>query len=398
MIDCQGGQITLAGRVIHDDKAITIGVITGAQGAGAIERRGRRQARAEDGPGQLLPVHSRLRLRQPLRRRAARRNARPAAPSEQVGIGSSIGSIAIGQEVGVTPLQLVSMVSTIANGGVYLPPHVLMPSQLDAAIGQKPAAPQAAQPFKPGEELPNPLPAGAHRVISTMTAAQMRKMMEGVVLFGTGKPAQLNGYSSGGKTGTAQKIDPATHLYSKTMHIASFAGFAPVNNPVIAVAVVIDNPKRRVLLRHRGLRAGLRRSGAAGARIPGRSARHRSAPSQDRLKQAKAEKPDTGRRLGCGPDGSQCALRCRQRSARRRSAAPATAGSAQPAQQTAAQPDESAQTAGDEAERRLRNRTAVGSIRPALRRRSDRTSKLHHASATARNSACPRSSDCPSAR
>jgi len=71
----------------------------------------------------------------------------------------------------------------------------------------------------------------------------MRKMMEGVVLYGTGKGAQLNGYSSGGKTGTAQKIDPATHLYSKTMHIASFAGIAPVNNPVIAVAVVIDNPK-----------------------------------------------------------------------------------------------------------------------------------------------------------
>jgi cell division protein FtsI (penicillin-binding protein 3) len=70
----------------------------------------------------------------------------------------------------------------------------------------------------------------------------MRKMMEGVVLFGTGKPAQLNGYSSGGKTGTAQKIDPVTHLYSKSMHIASFAGIAPVNNPVISVAVVIDNP------------------------------------------------------------------------------------------------------------------------------------------------------------
>ena len=52
-----------------------------------------------------------------------------------------------------------------------------------------------------------------------------------------------NGYSSGGKTGTAQKIDPATHTYSKTMHIASFAGFAPVNNPVIAVAIVMDSPK-----------------------------------------------------------------------------------------------------------------------------------------------------------
>jgi cell division protein FtsI (penicillin-binding protein 3) len=69
-------------------------------------------------------------------------------------------------------------------------------------------------------------------------------MMEGVVLYGTGKPAQLNGYSSGGKTGTAQKIDPVTHLYSKTMHIGSFAGIAPVNNPVISVAVVIDSPTK----------------------------------------------------------------------------------------------------------------------------------------------------------
>jgi cell division protein FtsI (penicillin-binding protein 3) len=76
-----------------------------------------------------------------------------------------------------------------------------------------------------------------------MSAAQMRKMMEGVVLYGTGRQAQLNGYSSGGKTGTAQKIDPATHTYSKTMHIASFAGIAPVNSPVIAVAVVLDDPK-----------------------------------------------------------------------------------------------------------------------------------------------------------
>jgi cell division protein FtsI (penicillin-binding protein 3) len=154
---------------------------------------------------------------------------------------TSYASISIGQEVGVTPLQLVSMVSTIANGGVYLPPHVLMPGQV--GNGPHSDAPQRPEPLKLGEDLPDPLPPGAHRVISTMTAAQMRKMMEGVVLFGTGKKAQLNGYSSGGKTGTAQKIDPVTHLYSKTMHIASFAGIAPVNNPVIAVAVIIDNPK-----------------------------------------------------------------------------------------------------------------------------------------------------------
>jgi cell division protein FtsI (penicillin-binding protein 3) len=161
--------------------------------------------------------------------------------------GSSIGSIAIGQEVGVTPIQLVSMVSTIANGGTYLPPRILVPGQITSSPGsappQVPQAALAAEPFRLSEETPNPLPPGAHRVISEMAAAQMRKMMEGVVLYGTGKEAQLNGYSSGGKTGTAQKVDPATHLYSKTMHIASFAGIAPVNNPAIAVAVVIDNPK-----------------------------------------------------------------------------------------------------------------------------------------------------------
>ena len=98
--------------------------------------------------------------------------------------------------------------------------------------------------FHPQAELPDPMPAGAHRVISTMTAAQMRKMMEGVVLFGTAKNvARLNGYTSGGKTGTAQKIDVLTHRYSKTKYIASFVGIAPLNNPAITVAVIIDSPE-----------------------------------------------------------------------------------------------------------------------------------------------------------
>ena len=245
MIDCQGGQITLAGRVIHDDKSDHYGVITvhealeHSSDVAAVKLALKvgpdkfyqfiRDFGFGSRPGTELPGETRGLLR----------------PVNKWG-SSSIGSIAIGQEVAVTPLQLVSMVSTIANGGIYLPPHVLMPGQIDGTA-QKSDAPQApslqASPFKPGGDLPNPLPPGAHRVLSTLTAAQMRKMMEGVVLYGTGKQAQLNGYSSGGKTGTAQKIDPATHTYSKTMHVASFAGIAPVNNPVIAVAVVMDNPK-----------------------------------------------------------------------------------------------------------------------------------------------------------
>ncbi len=151
---------------------------------------------------------------------------------------TSIGSLAIGQEVGVTPIQLVTMVSTIANGGVFLPPHIVIAST-PAMKGSEDLKPLA---FHPGDALPDPLPDGSRRVISTMTAAQMRKMMEGIVLYGTGKGAALNGYSSAGKTGTAQKIDVATHTYSKTKYVASFAGFAPVNNPAISVTVIIDSP------------------------------------------------------------------------------------------------------------------------------------------------------------
>src|SRR3977135_4281213 len=74
-----------------------------------------------------------------------------------------------------------------------------------------------------------------------MTAAQMKQMMQGVVLHGTGKKAILEGYSSAGKTGTGQKIDPATHAYSRTKYVASFAGFAPINDPAITVAVILDS-------------------------------------------------------------------------------------------------------------------------------------------------------------
>jgi len=151
---------------------------------------------------------------------------------------TSILSMAIGQEVGVTPVQLVTMVSTIANGGVYLPPHVLLQStdEMKGDPRLKPAA------FRPTNQLPTALPEGAHRVITEMTSAKMRMMMQGIVVEGTGKSAALNGYSSAGKTGTAQKIDPATHTYSHTKLVASFAGFAPVSNPAISVAVVIDTP------------------------------------------------------------------------------------------------------------------------------------------------------------
>ncbi|MDR3752257.1 MAG: penicillin-binding protein [Terracidiphilus sp.] len=248
MIDCQGGQITLFGSVIHDDKADRgMGTVTVATALARSSDVGVIKLALKLGPDRLYNY---------IRAFGFGQRSGIELPGETRGLlrpvgrwqPASIGYVAIGQEEAVTPIQLVSMVSTIANGGVYLPPHVLMPEPSGATPpNQKSAAPSAPQlsalPVKLGEELPDPLPPGAHRVISTMAAAEMRKMMEGVVLFGTGKSSQLNGYSSGGKTGTAQKIDPATHKYTGSLHIASFAGFAPVNNPVIAVSIILDSPK-----------------------------------------------------------------------------------------------------------------------------------------------------------
>jgi cell division protein FtsI (penicillin-binding protein 3) len=139
----------------------------------------------------------------------------------------SIGSVSMGQEIGVTPIQLITAVSAIANGGVLIKPHVV-------------------QQIKRGEQvLPTPTLLSAtepRRVIRPETAATLRRLMEGVVLNGTGKLARLDGWTAAGKTGSAQKIDPATGRYSPTQLIASFTGFAPISNPAVTILVSLDSP------------------------------------------------------------------------------------------------------------------------------------------------------------
>jgi cell division protein FtsI (penicillin-binding protein 3) len=139
----------------------------------------------------------------------------------------SIAAISMGQEIGISPLQLAGLVSTFANDGIWVAPRIV------AGRVEPQGAPQTVV-FRP---------ANSRRVISSYTAAQMRSMMEKVVLdaHGTGRRAILEGYTSAGKTGTAQKVDPKTGAYSKTKYIGSFAGFAPVNNPQIVVAVILDS-------------------------------------------------------------------------------------------------------------------------------------------------------------
>src|SRR5271170_3822283 len=138
----------------------------------------------------------------------------------------SIAAISIGQEIGISPIQLAGLVSTFANDGVWVAPRIV------AGKVEPQGAPQAVA-FHPG---------ASRRVISSYTAAEMRSMMQKVVLEGTGRKAILEGFTAAGKTGTGQKVDPATGAYSKTKYVGSFAGFAPLNNPQIVVAVILDSP------------------------------------------------------------------------------------------------------------------------------------------------------------
>ena len=137
----------------------------------------------------------------------------------------SIGAISMGQEIGVSPIQLAAMVSTFANDGVWEAPRIVATTTPPSIIPQ-------TFVFRPEHE---------RRVISAITAAQMRQMMRAVVLHGTGRKAVLEGYTAAGKTGTAQKVDPATGGYSRTKYVGSFAGFAPINNPAVTVAVILDS-------------------------------------------------------------------------------------------------------------------------------------------------------------
>ena len=139
----------------------------------------------------------------------------------------SIGSISMGQEVGVTPVQLVTAISAIANGGLLYKPQIV--EELRKGNQVLPMTDELA----PGEP---------RRVIQPETAATLRRLMEGVILNGTGSLARLAGWTAAGKTGSAQKIDPATGHYSPTKLIASFIGFAPINNPAVTILVSLDSP------------------------------------------------------------------------------------------------------------------------------------------------------------
>ncbi len=221
MINCGNGQMNLYGRVIHDHdrysaltmaqvlaKSSNIGAINIALATGAQNFYEYQKA---FGFGQKTGI--------PL-------------PGETRGIlwpvekwtKSSIGSLAMGHELGVTSLQLARAGAVIANGGTLIKPRLILQVKRQ---GQEPE--KVAQ--EPGT-----------RILKPETVAKMRQMMEGVVLEGTGKKAIMAGYTSAGKTGSAQVYDQSAGVYTHTYN-ASFLGFAPVGNPRVVIAVSLHNTK-----------------------------------------------------------------------------------------------------------------------------------------------------------
>jgi len=134
-------------------------------------------------------------------------------------------SVSMGQEIGVTPIQMVSAMAAIANGGILMKPYVV--SEIRDAHGLV---------------IKRVLPSAKRRVISPETARTVTSILEGVVTDGTGGKAAIEGFRVAGKTGTAQKIDRRTRTYSTTKFVSSFAGYVPAENPKLAMIVVIDEP------------------------------------------------------------------------------------------------------------------------------------------------------------
>lgn len=154
-------------------------------------------------------------------------------PGEETGIvhpvnkwsGRTLVTMAIGQEISVTHLQMMVAFSAVANGGILIEPHIIQ----KIVDSDGPVLKERALKAK-------------RRVISEDVALRLRRMMKGVVEYGTAKRVALPGLSIGGKTGTSQKIDKETGTYSDNKVFASFIGFAPVENPVLLCGVLIDEP------------------------------------------------------------------------------------------------------------------------------------------------------------
>lgn len=154
-------------------------------------------------------------------------------PGEEAGIlfdpkemrDSDIATMAIGQSIAVTPLQLTAAIAAIANDGVLLQPRIIKEYRHEDGT--------LAESFDP---------VVVRQAVSSETARTLTMMLERVVSEGGAKRAAVQGYRFAGKTGTAEKLKPGGQGYLEGRYIASFAGFGPVEDPQVAALIVLDDP------------------------------------------------------------------------------------------------------------------------------------------------------------
>ncbi len=221
--DCSAGKIQVADRVINDAKrhgvltftdviaeSSNVGTVKAAQRVGRerffryITSFGFGRKTGIDLPGEITGLVKDYRLWS----------------------GVSLGSIAIGQEIGVTAIQIASAYAAIANNGILMKPYTVR-EIID----------------REGREGRRFTPQQMGRAASAETCAALTKMLIRAVTNGTGQKAKPSGYTAAGKTGTAQKVDARTGKYSKKDYVVSFAGFTPAKDPSLVILVMIDTPE-----------------------------------------------------------------------------------------------------------------------------------------------------------
>ncbi len=138
--------------------------------------------------------------------------------------GDSLASMSIGYEIGVTAMQMVTAYGAIANGGVKVKPHII--KEIRHSGGKPAVVPELVKT----------------PIVSPDAARGLRRMMREVVVKGTARRAQLNGYTSAGKTGTAWKYNAKLKRVDAGKYVSSFIGYAPAENPAVVILVVMDEP------------------------------------------------------------------------------------------------------------------------------------------------------------
>jgi cell division protein FtsI (penicillin-binding protein 3) len=222
-INCEGGRYTVGNRTIRD--AHPHGVLTFADVIAQSSNIGCAKVAERLGNERYGKMVRALGFGQPTGIDLPGEAGGLLRPVEKWG-RIHLVTTAFGQGIAVTPLQMARAFAAIANGGDLMRPYIVKRITDDEGAVRYAATPHLER-----------------RVMSRRTAETVTQLLVGVTEHGTGKQAQIEGYRVAGKTGTAQKVDPATGRYSPRDRMSSFIGFVPADNPALVVIAVIDTPR-----------------------------------------------------------------------------------------------------------------------------------------------------------